>query len=433
MATDYVSGLFGTQDWQADQDPEHWDTVIAMYGPKGTAPLQAIFAAMGSASIASKDINWFERITATMRGAITGIYTTPTLAVAYTSGGVSGTQLHVKMSADDAAQIRAGQLLLLRDASISINDHVVLVTAITKDGANSFATTTLLETDNNGSTESVDISDADVFMIIGNANAEGGSTPANLSRIPTKFENQTEIFWEPLRLTNTALVTDLRTDPGTLAEKQAETFERYMIQKEWANIFGVQSTTYDADGEEIRTMDGILTAIRANTSNLFDYRRDTDYSGDSWKQSGYDFLQANLEVLGRRGTNRKVAFCGGISLLGMTQLAETYGDIQLNPRSTEFGLDVVTWITPGFTIDLVRHPLFVQEATLRHAMLVLEPQYLKRKVLRPTKYLVDPNRDRGGEGAIDGIVEGWREECTLKYENIDSMGFFSGVGNANAV
>ena len=432
MATEYVSGLFGTQDLDSEQRPQDWDPVIHAFAPRGTAPLRALLSAIPTSPIVDPYFNWSERITPTQDGTVTDIFT-DILSTSYTSGGSAGDVLYVQMSSDDVSQLRVGHQVLLMDASDGTNRHNCRLTGIVNNGANSYFECILLEDDDNGT--GTDLSDADGFIVVGAIQSEGSESPDSLARKPTWFINYAQIMWETYKITGTQLETELRTNPNALAERQEETFERYLIQQEKNLFFGVKSLATGSNDEEVRTMDGIVTAIQANTSNSFDYVSDANFDSFTWVQGGKTWLEDNLEVISRFGNARKTAFVGSGAMKGLNRLADTFGDVNIVPTQNEFGMDIRQWIGTNVTMDIIIHPLFSQTAHWRNWMVVLELDKLKFRPLRgrDTMFLADPNRNKGGATALDGIVEGWRTEATLQYALLDAMGVFTGVGENNPI
>lgn len=432
MATEYVSGMFGTLDLDSEQRPQDWDPVIHKFAPRGTAPLRALLSMLPTDPVMDPYLNWSERITPIQSGTVTNVFNDAGLSSAYVSGAVQGSVLYVQMSADDVSQLRDRHQVMLTDLSDGTNRHNARVTDVKKNGANSYIEVVMLEIDDNGT--STDISDVDSFVINGSVHEEGGESPDSLARKPTWFLNYTQIFWETYKITGSQLSTNLRTNQNMLLERQEETFERYLIQKEKALFFGVKSLDANGpNGEEVRSMDGIVTAIQANTSNSFDYVTDSNFDGFNWVQGGKTWLEDGLEQISRFGNARKTAFVGSGAMKGLNRLADTFGDVNIVPTQNEFGMDIRQWIGTNVTLDIVIHPLFSQLAQFRDWMVVLEVDKLKFRPLRDrdTKFLPDPDRDKGGANALDGIVEGWRTEATLQYALLESMGVFTGIGLNN--
>ena len=185
----------GTGDWTADERPKDWrETVLFLY-PNGTAPLTAILSKMKSEKTIDPEFNWWTKMLPDQAATVTGVYTDSLLSSAYTSGGVLGTVLYLKMAEASAKQFRVGHQVLLRDASDFTVDVNAKVIGRTLNGASSYIQVKLLEADDNSTSH--DLSDCDRVLIIGNINEEGATMPAGISYDPTKFYNLTQIFRTP--------------------------------------------------------------------------------------------------------------------------------------------------------------------------------------------------------------------------------------------
>ncbi len=426
----YVSGLFGTGDFGADVDPGAFDNVTHEFGITGTAPFLALLKGLPSQPIGNTSLKWWERRRAEQNATITNIFTDAGLSNAYTSGGVAGATLYVKMSAVDVAQFRPGLIIMLNDASETTVDVKARAINRTVNGASSFLEVKLLEADDNGTN---DLSDADIAIIISSAQPEGSESPNSLTRNPFQFENITQIAWDSFKLSGTARATDTRTG-SVYNERKGESFQRFLAQREKNIWFGVQSSSIsEENGEEIRTMDGIATVIAANTSNNFNYVTDSDFSGQSWLAGGIGFLEDKLEILAREAQTDPMFFAGSAAIKAVNQLARTHGEVNLRPTSTQMGMKVNMWTTSQGDFPIVTHPLFSEQAIWRDMMICVQPSKLKVRPLagRDTTFLPDENFEKGGSNANDFIVEGWRVEETLQYLNLESMGIFRGLGSTN--
>ncbi|MFA6972956.1 MAG: DUF5309 family protein, partial [Gallionella sp.] len=390
-------GMRGTGSWATDQRPKSYRETILMLYPNGTAPLTAIMSKLKSERVDDPEFNWWTKTLNTQRATVTGIYTDAILSTAYTNGGVAGDMLYIKMSAADVAYFRVGHQVLLRDASDFTVDVNVKVTEKNVNGASSYIKVKLLEADDNSS-HSHDLSDADVAIIIGNINAEGAVMPTGITTDPVKLYNYTQIFRSPVSITRTARKTRLRTGDA-YKEMKREALEMHSIEMEKAFLFGVRTENTGDNGYPERTMDGIITMVRRDASaNVDDFSLNSAYSGKDWTEDGGGeaWLDAYLEVLFRYGKAEKLALCGSGALLGLNQLARTGTHMQLAPTDKTYGININRWLTPFGVINLVTHPLFSQETTLRNSMLLLETQNLIYKYIDDTDFYAEGEAKKSG-------------------------------------
>lgn len=420
------AGMRGTGDWVSNQMPESWREMILRLFPNGSAPLTAILSKMGSETVDSPIFHWWDKELPTQRATITGVHTAAALNVSYVSGGVATDTIYLKMSEADAGQFKATDIVLMRDASDYEVDCNGRVSAVTKAGTSSYLTVVLLEADDGGVTYSHDLSDADTAMIVGTMNEEGTTSPDARALDPTERYNYVQIMRDSMELTNTALVSKLRTgDP--FSEAQRDCLEAHSIQMEKNFLWGIRTSGTGAAGKPRRTTGGIIRYI---TTNKDDYSVNSTYSGQTWLTGGEVWLDTMLEQCFRYGSNEKLVLAGSGAVLGLNRLAKANGTIQMTPMTASYGLKVMEWHTPFGTIYLKTHPLFSYEATNRYSMLLLEPKQIKYRALkgRDTQFL----KNRQANDA-DEVKHEYLTEAGLELHFEKCFAYLNGVGVDNSV
>jgi len=430
-------GMRGTGDWATDERPKNWREGILFLYPNGSMPLTAITSKMGSEKTDDAEYNWWTKNLPTQRAAVVAVYTDNGLTVAYTSGGVKGSVLYFKMTETDSKQFRVGHQVVCRDASDYTVDVVGKVTAVSSNGTNSYVGVKLLEADDNSS-HSHDLSDCDVLLITGNINAEGAAMPTGISYDPVKYSNYTQIFRTPLSITRTAQQTKYRTG-DKYAEMKREALELHGIEMEKAWIFGIPTEEVGSNGKPERTSAGFLYMLKTYcAANVDDYSLNASYAGKAWLDAGggEDWLDAYLEVLFRYGANEKLAICGNGALLGLNKLAKAGAHMTMTPQTKSYGIKVIEWITPFGTINLLTHPLFNYEATMRNGMMILEPKNMKYRYIQDTKFFAEGTSAAAAGtqgGRIDGKEEEYLTECGMEYHHPYTAMFLNGVGEDSEV
>ena len=430
------AGMRGTGSWADSQRPKNWREGILYLYPNGMAPLTAILSMLKNESVDDPEYYWWTKDLSTQRATITGIYT-DVLSSAYTSGGDADAVLYVKMSAADVAQFRAGHQILLRCSTDFTMDVNAKVTAATANGASSYLTIKLLEDDDNSS-YSTDLSDADVAMIIGNINEEGAAMPGAVSYDPTKLYNYTQIFRTPLVITRTARKTKLRTGDA-YKELKREALELHSIEMERAFIWGIRTENTGTGGYPERTTEGIVSTLRRlNSGNVTDFSLNATYDGKAWLDDGggNDYLENNLELLFRYGSTEKIALCGSGALLGINKLAQAGAHMTLTPMSTSYGIQITQWITPFGTLNLKTHPLMSAEATTRNSMLIIDPKNLRYRYIDDTQFYAEGDAKKAGPGVnsgrVDATTEEFLTEAGLELHHPYTHMFLNGIGLDNA-
>jgi hypothetical protein len=424
-------GMRGTGDWVTGQRPLNWREAILYLYPNGSAPLTAIMSKMKSEKVDDAQFNWWTKVLPTQRAAITGVYTDTGLSVAYVSGGIAGLILYVKMSAADNTFFRVGHQVLLRQAADLTVDVNVKVVSVVSNGSSSYIGVKLLENDANSTTH--DLSDADVALIIGNVNPEGGHIPDALSYDPVKWYNYTQIFRTPLEITRTAMQTHLRTGPQ-YKESKREALELHSIEMEKAFLFGVPSESTGSNGKPERTTMGLIPAIKggyngATGGTVANFTTDTSYAGQTWLQGGEQWLDSTLETIFRYGLREKLCFAGSGALLGINRLIKAGGNFDYSAKTEDYGLNVTKWVTPFGVINIMTHPLFSYETTLRNSMVIFEPKNINYRFIQDTMYKDDTMLNKGGWTSQDGLKEEYLTECGLEYHHPIGWGYINGVGS----
>lgn len=420
-------GMRGTGDWVTNQRPQNWRETILFLDPNGSAPLTAMLSMMANESTDDPHFHFWTEILPRQGGAVTNVFLDEGLSSAYISGGVEGDTVFVNVAEAVAAEFRIGHQAMLMDESFAGVDVNGEVTAVNRNGASSYVALKLLEADDNAAN---DISDVDLIAVTGNINSEGAMVPDAIDEDPTEFENRTQIFRTSLDVTGTAKVTKLRTSPSAYADKKKARLKIHGIEIEKASIFGVQTSGTGSNGKPKRTTDGIINFLRTNVpDNIVDATRDTDFTGKTWVEYGEDFLEKQLEITFRWGSDEKVAFCGSQALLGVAKLAKAGGQINLTPQSTSYGIKTIEWVTPYGIIHFKTHPLFTREAAWRKNMLIVDPVNIVTRPLneRDTQFL------DASTGGVDATTEEWLTELGFEYQHGETHMYLQMIGDDSVV
>ena len=434
-------GMRGTGDWATDQRPLNWREMILYLYPNGMAPLTAMMSKMKTEAVDDPQFHWWTKSLPLQAGAVTGVYTDVALTVAYVSGGTTGDYVYVKMAEALVNEIRVGHQVSLRYTSDYTMEVIGEVHARSANGASSYVKVRLMEDDDNSS--SYDLSDCDRILIVGNINAEGVTIPDAVSYDPTKWYNYTQIFRTPLEITGTAMETRLRTNPQTYQELKREALELHSIEMEKAFLFGVPSETTGDNGKPKRSTLGLINAIRGGytgqggtAGTVSAYNTESSYAGQTWLQGGEHWLDTQLETIFKYGKREKLAVCGSSALMAINRIVKAGGDYTFTPASgASYGIDIVKWVTPLGSINLLTHPLFSQESTLTKNMVIFEPENLKYRPLRnrDTKFFADGMEKNTGWTRRDGLKEEFLTEAGLEYHHPIGWGYLTNLGDDSTV
>lgn len=452
MASPFL-GMRGTGDWATDERPMSWRETILFLYPNGQVPLTAIMSKMKEESVLDPQYHWWTKKLPDQAGAVTLLYThsdlggtheyTDTYPVGGT-GAVAGATIYANVAEAVAKEFRVGHQVLLRDSDDFRVDTNALVTARTLNGSSSYLTLKFLETDDGGLTAN-NLVNCDRIMVIGNLNAEGATMPGAISYDPVKYSNYTQIFRTPLSITRTARLTKYRTG-DKYREMKREALELHGIEMEKAFIWGVPYEATDSTtGKPVRATCGIRNFIQASVpANIDDYRLNATYHGKAWLDAGggATWLDAYLEQVFRFGKGEKLALCGSGVLLGLKNLAMSGAHLNMEMRTTMYGIKVTEWQTPFGTIYLKSHPLMSQETSTRNTMIILEPENLTYRYITDTVfYGMNTNGPQAPGGVAtagdtygarkDGTDEEFLTECGLELHHPDTFMILNGVGLAH--
>jgi hypothetical protein len=414
-------GMRGTGAWGTDVRPKNFREMILRLYPNGMAPLTALMSKLASEAVDDPEYNWWTKTIPSKTGTITGNFT-DALSTAYVSGGDVGDAHYIQMAEADADKLRAGHIVLLRDASNLDVDVVAKVTSVVKNGANSYAVTTLREADDNSGSN--DLSDADTFLIIGNSNAEGAARPEAISYDPVKFNNYTQIFRTSLEITRTQKKTRLRTGDA-YKELKRDALEDHSIEMERGFLWGIPTEVTGSNGQPERTTGGVIHFVKQYApANIDDF---IDESA-TWASAGEEWLDNWLELLFRYGSREKLCFIGSGGLLGIQKIVKSGGQFSFTPKTMSYGIQVVEWVTPFGTLYLKTHPLFSFEAATRNMAVVIDSKNLKYRYIDDTMFKPDPLMVKGGATGVDGQQEEFLTEAGLELHHPETFGIGYNIG-----
>lgn len=417
----------GSGDWVGDQRPKNWREKILQIFPNGDSPLTGILSKLKNESTDDPEFNWWTKSLAGQACAATNVYKEASLTNAYTTGGAIGDILYVKVATEALTkEFRSGHQVLLRNTSNFLDDTNAKVVGVVQNGASSYIACKLLMAD----PTTTGIADCDRILIIGNINPEGGTMPQAIAYDPTKHYNLTQIFRTPLSITRTARKTHLRTG-DQYREAKREALEIHSIEMEKAFLWGVRTETTGDNGKPERTTDGLITSVIANSGNVSDFTTDSDFTDTSWLAGGEEWLDNQLEVIFRYGSQDRMAFAGSGVILAINKLVKEYGNYEFTSSTKDYGIQVKSWVTAFGTLHIKTHPLFSYEVTNRNCLVVFDPIDLRYRYIDDTTFYPDPDKQNTGRNRIDGTDEEYLTEAGLEFHHYQKTGFLSGFGSDN--
>jgi hypothetical protein len=257
------------------------------------------------------------------------------------------------------------------------------------------------------------ITDGTQLYIVGSAALEGDVSKQARSATPTKVDNYTQIFRDPVDESGTALSSDFLFDEHDFDYTKRKKGIEHATRIERSFWWGRPSET---GTPAVRTTGGFFH-FQGSTNA-------TDAAG-SWTESE---LWTNAPALFRYGSGRKLMFASGLVLGVISQWAQ--GKVLTRTDDTTYGIAITELQAPSGRLGLVHHPLF-DDTTVYNgyaAVLDMDSDIAKRFLAggiggsRDTHYV-----DNIQENDRDGRKGEYRSEVGLQIGQPQRHGYFYGV------
>ena len=445
VALDFGGGL---NRWAANMPLDDYRAEILELWPNGDVHLFAMSQALKRRELTNYKFSWHTYNYPRRGGALTNVYTDSGMTSAYSSGGVAGATLYLKVAEAVADHFVPGKQALIRVSTDITADVRAIVTAVDKNGANSKITVTLLEADDN-SLYSKDMSDADTVFVSGSMNPQGGAMHTAVRYKKTEATNATQIFVGPVKMSRTQSRIATR-EYGQSPEKargsaKLEALNYISSEIESAFHVGQYSDGTGDNNEPLTSMRGLATSIQEYApDNVSVYPFDTDYTGLDWTVGGEDWLNAYLKKAFKSSpvgpkpaggrTTRRPGYCGMEAFGAIKQLAAAGSTMQLTPKDTVYGFQVWEWWSDYGVVELYVHPYYTLESSFERSLLVFDWSMLTYCTLDDLEYYDDPSfiaKNWGHTGKVDGVLECWLAEISLEVHHPSMGTWLHGMGIDN--
>jgi hypothetical protein len=199
-----------------------------------------------------------------------------------------------------------------------------------------------------GATAAAAGADSDSIFIIGNVNEEGsGARNINVTK-SSKQSNVCQIFKKTIGATGTEIASKLYGG-GDLDWQQKKAVVEHPKDIERAFWWGEKNdTATGTNGKPMRATGGILEFITGSNAYV------QDQGGVLTAPDMNTFLR---EGMGYGET--KMLFSGGKVIQAINEIAR--GQLQTKVGDSTYGVKISEWITAWGTVNVVYHPLFVQD------------------------------------------------------------------------
>ena len=284
------------------------------------------------------------------------------------------------------------------------------------------------------------LQDDDIFLVIGNAQGEGTTSPEAWSDELKVVYNSTQIFKTPLEITGSLLQASLRGESSELARLRVMKGQEHKMQKEKAFLFGARvggtnlgggdgamadGGITDADSKKIRTTYGIISAIEK-----YGYASGDDQNkftiGDSYTYSNFvDHMEKVFQYVPEAGV--KQAFCGAGALGYFSKMDGTNGiagksgwtDNLSDMKRDALGFNYKALETPHGILQLIPTPAL--RGPYSKTMLVIDDSNMFHAQYRNQMYQTNIKT----ENAYDGVKDQYMSDEGIGITLIESHNLFT--------
>lgn len=398
-----IAGLRGTGDWGTDERPKNFREMILWRNPNGSAPLTALFSKMKKQATDDPEFSWWEEEQKPIRLLVTG---------AVTTGGTT-----VVIDDGDARDLVVGDLLLVEKAAVTSFSYEIVEVAtivsatqftVSRGAANTTATT---------------LPDNSYLLKIGNAFAEGTTSPDSATRNPEKKYNLTQIFKTTYELTGTAVPTRTRTGDPLKNDKKRKMFD-HSVALEFAWLFGHRYETVGANNKPKRYTGGLMQFLidsySANTPTIKTISQTTTTGEDDFLEAIYQVFDYNQEGSG----DERLILAGNGFLNYLNKWARDAGSTRINFDGTvsTYGMNLQRWIIPQGTVYIKTHPLFNVNSRYTNGALVLNPPGLCYRPMATRDTHFKDNIQANDADTRKGM---WLTEAGVEYNHLRSMRYIA--------
>lgn len=427
-----IRGQVATYNRDPNIQREHWERKVTDILPNGHVPMTTFMDRAGSLTTTSRKYHWWDKEEPSLSGTVTDVYTDAAMSAAYSSGGVDGQSLYLKMAEADAAQILRGHTLSIYTKPSASNLEVATTTLVPVDvrdvaidGANSRVSVRLMGDDSGNMLAEASLG----WFIQADFQAEGDELPDSIFREPTPHENQTGIHMAACEMTGSELKEMERIDPDKWERAIKESMRDMRKRRERALIFSTLKTSF-VNGKEKRHYNGLRAFIPSE--NFFNVRTNTAWAGKVWATGGgldiVDDIVLNTSRI-KTDSTAKQMFVGDLGFQAISRVVQNSTHFSWAADETVYGVRVKTLRGTMKDLHIVIHPMFNEIDRFRRSGLITELSYLKHVIFRPLQFITGKvGNDESGYDWVDAKKAGWFIEQTVKCTHAKAFGFVDNLG-----
>lgn len=372
---------------------------VLMTMPGGMAPLLALSSGMPSAPAHDTAFSWIE-----------DSWIDGNTAAAETVNSAA-TELDV----DDSNIWTPGTIVMNE-----ITGEYVLITAISGN--------TLTIVRGIGGTTAATITDGDTLQSVGTGFAEGSGKPTPVAQRGETRTNYVQIFKNGWAITGTAQKIDFLTG-SQMAMNREQCLNYHAEDIERAFLWGKKDVRV-IGGQQFRLSDGILTQIE-QFGGLVEDANYLSQAGEMALFGLQNFMRRIFDKRVKGMPNERIAFCGSGLLELIQQMAILDGTYNIESNETEWGTQITKLKFFNGQLNLVTHPMMVNNAIWNQELYVLHPGLIKRRVLRDSwsEEFSPSKQNNNGTDSTEGYIA---IEMGFEAKGVETMGIMRSITTAVA-
>jgi len=318
------------------------------------------------------------------------------------NGTINNSATTLAVTAGHGLRFRAGDVIM----DVATGEHA-LVTAVSTDN--------LTIVRGWGTTAAATMTNADVIVILGSANAEGATIRTALTNVTSRVANYTQIFREPIKETETSMSTEYYAQDGAdpMASLRREHLQIHNKDIERSFLFGEPKE--DLSGATpIRSTGGAKNYIQTNIKNVA-----------TLTEPVFDSFMSDLFLT---GGDKKMGLFSPIIVSAINSWAKNTTRLNMYPTDKTFGIAISSYLSAHGTIDFVQERLLAENTTWAGYGFVFDMNLVKYRYLagngrnRDTQLLKVPKTN--GE---DSVIEEYLSEIGFELMLENRHGYFKGI------
>lgn len=321
----------------------------------------------------------------------------------YDAAGATVTSGATVLAVDDGTKFRAGDVV----NDLSTDEQFKVVSVSTND---------LTISRGWGSVAATTITDNDVLVILGNANAEGATMRDKLTSNPAKVVGYTQIFREPFGDTGTLEATEIYGEKQDMAGLRREHLQLHLKDIERTAFFG-QAKEDTSGTQPVRATGGLKARV---STNVITEAELTSTEFDAWAADLFQY-----------GGEKKLAFLSPLISGGVNKWAGA--KLNMYPKDKTYGIQITNYLTVGGSLDFVIERILGENSTWNGYSFAVDMELIRYRYLsgngknRDTQLL----KNRQANDA-DEVIEEYLSEIGFQFILENRHGYIKGVSTIGA-